>query len=97
MATIFGFVFPPHLRPVLGREIVRSLHTVHLKFARYLAAKIVFGLTMLWDMSMESDDMRDKTDALIRQVQQEMKAEDILYRIFGTTAEKEAKRRRANR
>jgi hypothetical protein len=90
---------PHHLRPVLGREIVRSLHTVHLKFARYLAAKIVFGLTMLWDVEMESDAMKDKTDALISLVRQEMEAEDILNRIFGLSEEKaaEAARRRADR
>jgi hypothetical protein len=69
---------PHRLRPVLGCEIVRSLHTVHLKFARYLAAKIVFGLTMLWDVEMESDAMKDKTDVLISDVREGMKAEDIL-------------------
>jgi hypothetical protein len=69
---------PHRLRPVLGREIVRSLHTVHLKFARYLAAKIVFGLTMLWDVEMASDAMKDKTDVLISDVREGMKAEDIL-------------------
>ena len=87
---------PHHLRPVLGREIVRSLHTVHLKFARYLAAKMVYSLTMLWEVSMESDAIKDKTDALISLVRQEMKAEDILNRIFGLAEEKaaEAARRR---
>jgi hypothetical protein len=39
---------PYRLRPVLGREVVRSLSTVHLKFAQYLAAKVVYNLNTLW-------------------------------------------------
>lgn len=90
---------PPRLRPVLGHEIVRSLHTVHLKFARYLAAKIVYGLTMLWDVSMESDAMKDKTDVLISMVRQGMKEEALLNKIFGLSEEEAARqaRRRAER
>jgi hypothetical protein len=51
---------------------------------------------MLWEVSMESDAIKDKTDALISLVRQEMKAEDILNRIFGLAEEKaaEAARRR---
>ncbi len=85
---------PLRLRHVLGHEIVRSLHTVHLKFARYLAAKIVYGLTILWDMSMESDAMKDKTDAIISLVRQGMKERDHLRRLFGISEEEAAERAR---
>jgi hypothetical protein len=35
---------PYRLCPVLGYEVVRSLSTVHLKFARYLASKVAYHL-----------------------------------------------------